>query len=264
MKIIIYGDSFVFGGGLYVEYAINKGYIDQYDHNKFFNLNKELQEESMNYVINNRWSSLLEKELNIKIENCGFPGAGWQYIEYSFLKNELNNEEEVFYIFCPPTNEIKRLLISNDCNELSEKINIVNYKRYTNNNFSNFFNILNLYDNQNQTYENIFLNALFTKKVTDQLNFQNVFNLLNYLIMYKKKFIFLPSWFDSNKDSFIINAYKENKSFYDQYVFKYINYIKINNFWCNDKNNKLSSGHPNLLAQEKIKNDYIKIIKDYF
>ena len=280
MKIIIYGDSFGFGGGLNIEYAINKGYIDQYDHNKFFNLNKELQEESMNYAINNRWSSLLEKELNIKIKNNSVSGAGWQFLKYYFLKNDFFNKEETFYIFCPPRSEFKRLLMDVNFDNSLNDLFLMKHLDYNCVIFENNHKKIN---KKNTNTKNTLLNKLFTKQVVDQLNFQSILGILNYLIIHNKKFIFLPSWSNSVKSSFIFDDYekndtfnmfnffiknnnkikKENDIFYHKYIFKYIDDIKISNFWCENDDNKLLSGHPNVSSQEKIKNNYIKIINDY-
>ena len=279
MKIIIYGDSFTFGVGLQTEYALKMNYIDNYYHDyiKFKNSEKEYS-ESMNFLVNNRWTTLLEKELNVKIENFGYPGCGWQYIHYNFLLNELNNkdDEQRIYIFCSPRITFRRLLVD----KLFENSNLNVTPTYN-------YSCLNLYYKNQRNKENILLDNLFTKSVTDQLNFHNVLGIINYLILNKKRFIFLPSWLDSVKKSFIFeseedystlylrniffNLSKNNDTkeviriinLYDQYIFKYVKDIKMDNFWSNDPNNKLPSGHPNLSVQEKIKNDYLKIINDY-
>lgn len=274
MKIIIYGDSFVFGNGLNLEYSINKGYIKNYYHNYEDFKKMKCFKESENFLYENRWSKLLEKQLNIKIENHGFPGGGWQYIYYHFFKNEINNNKNDIHIFCCPRISFKRLLIDKKFNNSLYDLNVMLYDDY---------NILNLHK---KSKSNALLDDLFTKTVTDQLNFQNVSGIINYLMLNKKKFIFLPSWLNSVKKSLIVedenekklfdlkyiilnlkkNDFQENKNIlelYDNYVFKYIDDIKIENFWSDDSNNLLPSGHPNISSQEKIKNNYIKIINDY-
>ena len=250
MKIVIYGDDFVYGDFLDSELLLNK--------DVFFNNSKKK-------LYDNRWSNLLEKELKIKVENQGVSGVNWQYIFHRFLKNDLESNEENLYIFCPPSIKIKKLIIDRNFNNSSKKLDIKKYNDY---------NILNLDDDIKDNFNDL-LNILFTKNVIDELICQDIISILNYLIVNKKKFIVLPSLRDSVRKSFVfksdqknndhskIDFFKKNLNFYDQYVFKYIKNIKINNFWCNDPNNILPSGYPNLLAQEKIKNDYIKIINDY-
>ena len=278
MKIVLYGDSFVVGGGLSSEYALKKNYVNDYFEG-FNKLSPEIINELRDFMINNRWAKLLEQELKIKIEVYGYAGGGWQYIYYHFLKNELSNKNETLYIFFSPKILFRRLLINKNFDNSIYNLNIML--------LCDDYNILNLYYKNQKHKEHVLLDNLFTKSVTDQLNFHNVLGIINYLILNKKRFIFLPSWLDSVKKSFIFeseedystlylrniffNLSKNNDTkevirilnLYDQYVFKYVKDIKMDNFWSNDPNNKLPSGHPNLSAQEKIKKDYLKIINDY-
>ena len=201
MKIIIYGDSFVFGNGLNLEYSINKGYIKNYYHNYEDFKKMECFKESEDFLYENRWSKLLEKQVSIKIENRGFPGGGWQYIYYHLFKNEINNNKNDIYIFCSPRISFKRFLINKKFNNSLYDLNVMLYDDY---------NILNLHK---KSKSNSLLDDLFTKTVTDQLNFQNVSGIINYLMLNKKKFIFLPSWLNSVKKSLIIEDEEKPSDF---------------------------------------------------
>jgi hypothetical protein len=287
MKIVFYGDSYVYGGGLNNEYGVKMGYIDNYGDYKKLKLNEKNNSDSYEFLVKNRWTSILENELKIKTENFGFPGHGWQYIQYYFLKNEIkNNKEEILYVFCPPRVSFKRLLISNDFNK--KEWNIMKGEEFSTLNIT-----VDWIDKRlNHTlYKDItLLDNLFSNNALDQLNFQNVFGILNYLILNKKKFIFLPSWVNSTKNSFIFgnqeeaDIFEKNKKnlfiflgfnkkekfedkyvydFYEKYIFNNIDDIIIDNFWNKDENNKLPSGHPNTKAQKIITDEYAKIIKNF-
>jgi hypothetical protein len=298
MTIEIYGDSYVYGGGLNCEYALKKGYIkNYYDHEK---LNKMIQKntECDIFVKNNRWTKLLEKELNIEIKNCGFGGGSWQYIIYVFFRNQMYNynKKDVIYIFCPPRVFFKRLLVSNERELLINKLNIVNHENFAS---------LNLYGNINiidDDFENK-MKILFDKNVINQLNFQSAINLINYLINNNLKFLFLPSWGNNLKESFILSNKieeeensrnnidllkssffkffekreidetneiddkdiffsfdKEIEKLYNYFIFNKIRNISFNNNW--KKYGILPSGHPDLKSQEIIKNEYIKYIQE--
>lgn len=286
MIIEIYGDSFVYGGSINWEYAVKNKYIDNFW--DFKKISEKHREECDDFLIKNRWITKLEKELNVTIRCYGFPGHGWQYIQYRFLKNEIknkNSKEEIFYIFCPPRVSFKRLLISSDFDE--KDWNLVKGENFSTLNITPSWIDKRL---NKELYENVMLlNNLFPNSVTDQLNFQNVFGILNYLILNKKKFIFLPSWLDSTKNSFIFenqekaDNFEKNKKnififfdlnkkiksedndvydLYEKYIFDNIEDFFIKNFWNKNENNKLPSGHPNIEAQEIIKNKYAKIIKN--
>jgi hypothetical protein len=269
MKIVVYGDSYVYGSGLDLEYAVNKKYIDDY----FQKEKLKEKEEAKDFLLNNRWTFLLEKALDIKIENYGLPGVGWQYIEYIFLKNEMLDYEEKIYIICPPR-LYPRYIIDNKYR--NDKLKIVSYENY---------NVLNAYYNKEEekTEEIDFLNNIKTEKVQHQLNFQNVFGILNYLLLNKKKFLFLPSWLSSLSESMIITNFNDDyfkdknilnfffkrkvksdndkiieiNKFYHNFIFKHIDDIKFNLFWRNE-NYVLPSGHPNMKGHLLIKNEYFK------
>lgn len=264
MKIVFYGDSYVYGGGLNNEYGVKMGYIDNYNDYKKLQLNEKNNSDSYEFLVRNRWTSILENELKIKTENFGFPGSGWQYIQYRFFKNEIDNKEECIYIFCPPL-DVKRFIISNKF----ENPNLQIVK-------NNDFNILNISKKNNeQNNENSFLDEIFDDNVNEQLNFQNIFGIISYLILNKKKFIFLPSWHKSLKSSFNfnyedeldkkffifnskdkVNSTNEISLLYKKFIFKYIKNIDFNFFW-KENNMFLPSLHPNLEAQKHITAEYL-------
>jgi len=273
MKLIVYGDSYVEGGGISWEYALEKKYISDYYDYKKINENNVLEVECNFFKTNNRWTTLLEKELNIEIENRGIPGAGWQYINYYFFKNELkekNNKKENIYIFCCPR-FFKRFMINNDYED--KDLYIAKHED---------FNTIHTFESKKENSKNKidFINNIFNKKVADQIYFQSVIGIINYLIINKKKFLFLPSWEKSLKESFVIlskdeskkkiifflnkkmkNDFHEIDDFYSFFILKNIKNINFNVFW-KDENMYLPSQHPNIKAQEIIKNEYINYIQE--
>lgn len=291
MKIKVYGDSYVFGTGLDWQYAVKKGYIDNYmNYKDLRDRQKSEIDEITNFLFENRWTSLLEKELGVQVENYGVGGTGWQFIEYIFLQNELKeSNKDDLNIFCPPRN-IRRLIIDDDYK--NEKLNIMYYKG---------FNSLNISHNTNSNMPNelIFLDKIFTNNVCKQLNFQNVFGIISYLLLNKKNFLFLPSWLCSLEESFIstnesetskiinLNRKKnilkilERKSIffknnmdknekdmeeifnlYKTFIFKHIKNITFDIFWKNEDMFS-PSGHPTVEGHELIKNEYLKYIKNF-
>lgn len=272
MKIIVYGDSYVYGGGLDCEYAILNGIIDGYGdcwkikqiESVYFEIQKE--------IANIRWTNLLSKNLNTEIINRGFSGYGWQYIHYRFFKDILNEKEETIYVFCPPRPMYTRLMIDN---KSIEKINI-NFDIARNEDF----NCINLFDKleknvKQNTYTHV-MNNLFTNKLFCQLSFQNISGIISYLLFNKKKFLFLPSWFNNLKESFLYfetNKTETNKIFsffredleiermYNTIIFKNIDNTIIRPFWNENSEHILPTGHPSIKAQEFIKDIYLERIK---
>ena len=250
MKLIFLGDSYTFGWGIDKEYGIQQKILDE--NINIFNLIR-IDPNIFNLInefrINNNWTSLISKELQLEYENRSTPGSGIEMIYLRFLESEVNNEKEKFYIIGLPATLSARKLTSskNNINYFSDQ-----------NSFSELFSTYSFKDNSDD--------IIFFKKYFDEnyfsFSFINIISsIINYCKNKKIKFVFLPTWHQSIERHLTLTDNQIIKQYLEKFIFNEIE-DQINFLIDIHKIKKLSCGHPNIESQYIIKDLYIKYIKE--
>lgn len=250
MKIVFLGDSFTYGWGIDKEYGIKNNLIkNDNDFTSKMSNNSEVFNFLNDFRINNNWTSLVSKELQLEHENRSTPGSGIEMIYSQFLESEVNNEKEKFYIIGLPITLSARKLTSskNNINYFSDQ-----------NSFSKLFNTYSFKDSSED--------IIFFKKYFDENYFSFTFinimsSMINYCKNKKIKFIFLPTWHQSIQRHLTLTDNQIIKKYLEKFIFNQIE-EQINFSIDIHKIKKLSCGHPNIESQYIIKDLYIKYIKE--
>jgi hypothetical protein len=249
MKLIFLGDSFTFGFGIDKEYAIKNKIISN-DKNFFESINNDpiLFNQLNDFRINNNWTALISKELNLDFENLSSPGSGIEAIYCQFLKSESDIEGKKFYIIgLPVTLSARKLISSKDNFNYFEK--------------DDFLKLFNTYSFKKESNDIDFFKKYFDENYFSIIFINYISSMINYFRNKKINFLFLPTWYQSIKKHLTLNNNKIINKYLQKFIF---NEIEDQMDFFIDENglNKLSCGHPDIKSQYIIKNFYLKYVEN--
>ena len=246
MKLIFLGDSFTWGWGIEIEYALQKKILnsEKYYFNK--KMDKDIFIKINNWRKENVWTSLLSNDLGLMSENLSVPAANLQSIFLQIINHK--DDCNCFYLIFLPYHEMSRILISSK-----------NNKNY----FIDESSILNLFNTliiREKEKDFNFFKKYYDKNLISFIEFQSFLNIIMFLKNNRKKFLILPSWRKTIEEHYLLDQDKKIKKLYQDYIF---NEIKdFLNFNFSPKISYLPCEHPDISSQINIKNEYIDYIRE--